>query len=214
VRRLLTCSKREGRELAELHDWTVLQSLHTFTTVASQEEYALPTDYLRLIRDTEWDRAQSRPLIGPISTQSWESIKSSSLGSGVAFRRFRIAKGASTLARKIYVEPTPAANGDTLAFWYVSSYWCADTGQNNGQAAWAADNDEAIVDADLLRLGTLVRFKRSMGFEYASEADEYARMLERKKSQDAPSGTLNLAYQSRLRLVGPWNVPETGFGAV
>ena len=62
VRRLLAMSNREGRDLVREHDWTVLQILHTFTTVASQEEYSLPSDYSRLIRDTEWDRAQMRSI--------------------------------------------------------------------------------------------------------------------------------------------------------
>ena len=213
VRRLLAMMNREGRDLVRVHHWTVLQKLHTFTTIASQEEYSLPSDYSRLIPDTEWDRSNDRPLIGPINTQTWEAIKSSGLGTGIAFSRFRIVKSANSLAKVIYLEPTPSSTGLTMAFWYISNNWCADTGKTTGQDAWAADTDEPLVDADLLRLGTIVRFKRSMGFEYASEADEYFTLLQTLKGQDRPSPTVNLAAEASYRLIGIDNVPETGYGS-
>lgn len=210
VRRLLAMSDREGRSLAEEADWTVLQRLHTFDTVDGTDEYSLPDDYSRLLRDSEWDREEKRPLIGPLSAQQWQSIKSGSLGSGVAFRRYRILRSASSTSRTFRVDPTPSTTGETLAFEYISDQWCSDSGGSTLQSEWNDDTDESLLDRDLMTLGLIVRFKRSIGLDYASEADEYAQMLSRKKGQDRPSPTLNLAHQSRVRLIGPANAPETG----
>lgn len=210
ARRLLAMSNREGRSLVEEADWTILQRLHTFTTTASDANYDLPSDYSRLIRDSEWDRAEQRPLIGPITTQQWEEIQSGAFNSGLAFTRFRIVRSSSSTSREFQIEPTPTTSGDTLAFWYVSNAWCSDSAGSTLQSAWAADDDENLLDDDLMRLGMIVRFKRAVGLDYGSEADEYMQMLKRKRSQDRPSPTLSMGRSPRLRLIGPGNLPETG----
>jgi hypothetical protein len=212
ARRLLALSNREGRSLAEEADWTVLQRLHTFDTVISQEEYDLPSDYNHLLRDSEWDREEQRPLIGPLTPQQWQSIKSGSLGTGLAFRRYRIVRSASSTARTFRVEPVPTVAGETLAFEYISDQWCSNAAADTTYDEWNADTDVTLLDEDLMILGLVVRFKRSTGLDFASEADEYARMLTRKKGQDRPSPTLNMAHSSRLRLISPLNLPETGYG--
>lgn len=212
ARRLLAMSNREGRSLVEDADWTVLQRLHTFTTVASQEEYALPDDYSRLLRDTEWDRTEQRPLWGPLNPQQWQSIKSGSLGSGLAFRRYRILRSATGTGRTFRVEPIPAATGETLAFEYISSKWCSNDMGDTLRDKWALDTDLNLLDDELMILGTIVRFKRAVGLEYASEADEYNQMLRRKKGMDKPSPTVNLASRSQSHLISTLNLPETGLG--
>lgn len=208
--RILRMSEREGKFLAREHDWTILTRLHTFTTVISQAEYALPSDYGHLLRDTEWDRTEARPLFGPLTPQQWQAIKSGLVGSGIVNRHFRIMRSASSPARKVHVDPTPTVAGDTLAFEYVSKHWCADSGLSTPADRWAADTDVPLVDYDLLVLGTIVRFKRSVGLDYASEADEYAQLSAMYKGQDRPSPNVNLAQQSNLRLLNWTNLPETG----
>lgn len=211
VQRMLAMSNVEGQDLAREVDWTILQKLHTFTTTNGTAEYALPSDYDRLIRDTEWDRSAYRPIMGPLSPQEWQQIKSGSLGSGVVGRRYRIYKSDSTNARTFRIDPTPSADGDTLAFEYISTNWCASSG-GTGQSAWAADTDVPILDARLLTLGLIVRLKRSIGLDYASEADEYQHTLTRAKAQDRPAPTLSLVPRAMVQLIGLGNVPETGFG--
>ena len=212
VLRLLQMSNREGRDLAEAAEWTALQRLHTFTTTADTDEYTLPSDYGRLLNDTEWDRTEARPIIGPLSPEQWQAIKSGSLGSGIYGRRYRILRSATSTTRKIRIDPTPSTTGDTLAYEYISNAWCTSSDGETLQTAWAADTDVTLLDRDLLTLGTIVRYRRATGLDYASESDEYMTMLHRKIARDRPSPTLNLARRSRLRLIGVDNLPETGFG--
>ena len=206
--KLLAMSNREGRSLARSAEWTVLQRLHTFTTTASTEEYALPTDYDRLITGTEWDRSDYEPLIGPISPQHWQAIKSGLIGQGIVDRRYRIVRSSTTNLRTFRVDPTPTANGDTLAFEYISNQWCAAS-DDTLQSEWAADTDVNLLNDDLMRVGLIVRYKRSVGLDYASEADEYGQMLDAEKGQDRPSPTLSLVSRNVNRVLGWDNLAET-----
>lgn len=211
IRQILQMAQREGRNLVKSANWTILQRLHTFTTDGS-EEYALPADYSRLLDQTDWDRSENRPLVGPVNPQDWQEIKSGLLGTGLAFVRYRIYRASGSAVRKIYVDPADSS-GAQVAFEYISSYWCTDSG-GTAQAAWAADDDLLLLDEDVYKLGVIVRFKRAKGLDFASEADEYQLILDREKGQDRPAKTLNMAgSRSRVRLLTPWNSPETGLGS-
>lgn len=214
VQRMLALSNREGRDLMRSNPWTVLQRIHTFTTVASQSEYDLPADFDRLISGTEWNRSAYQRIGGPLTPQQWQVIKSGLIGTGSIGKRYRIYRSATSATRKFQVDPTPTSDdeGETLAFEYVSAYWCASSG-GTAQAAWAADDDTSLLDDDLMRLGLIVRFKRSIGLDFASEADEYAQILMRAKSQDRPARTLSMVPRPDLRLISPLNLPETGLGS-
>lgn len=209
VASLLAMSNRSGRSLAKIKDWTVLQTVYTFTTVASQEEYSLPADYSRLIQGTEWDRSDADPMTGPASPQQWQEIKSGLVGQSIVNRRYRIFRSASSSARVIYIDPVPATSGETLAFEYISSYWCESSG-GTGQTAWAADTDVPVLNPDLLTLDLICRWKRSNGLDWASEADELMNLFNVEAGNDRPAKTLNLAGGNSYPLLGARNLPETG----
>lgn len=212
VSRMLALIKREGEDLVRTN-WTVLQRLHTFVTVDGQSEYVLPSDYGRMISDTGWDRSNYEPLMGPINPQRWQEIKSGLLGSGVVGRRYRIARATTGIARKFYLDPTPDSSsaGQTLAFEYISTFYCA-AADGTPKATWSVDTDVPVCDEELFRKGLIVRFKRSVGLDFASDADEYADMLAVKKAEDRPAPTLSMTPVRRGRLLGPWSIPETGLG--
>jgi hypothetical protein len=211
--RLLTMLNREGRELARSNDWTVLIRTHSFSTVADQSEYALPSDYDHLIRDTEWDRTNFQPMQGPLTPQDWEAIQSGSIGNAGPYRRYRLVRSASAASKKIVVDPAPPDTGDELAFQYVSGAWCTAANGTTLQTAMAVDTDLALLHQDLLTLGTIIRFKRSVGLDYGSEADEYASMLGREIARDRPSRTLDMAGQGSFRLISSANMPIGTIGS-
>lgn len=209
IQRMLVLSNREGRDLARSADWTILQRTYSFATVNGTADYALPSDYSRLLNDTEWNRSTHEPIGGPLSPESWQALKSSTLGSGVAGMRYRIYRSTTTTARRIFIDPTPST-AETVVFDYISNQWCSDAAGATPASAWAADTDVSLLDSDLMTLGLIVRFKRAVGLEFASEADEYNTLLGQKKSQDRPAPTLSMVPRRGVRLLGPWNLPETG----
>lgn len=211
VSRMLALIKREGEDLIKT-DWTILQRLHTFTTVDGTAEYALPADFARMIINTHWDRSNYEPIYGSLSPAQWQEIKSGLLGSGIVGRRFRIARSfVSGNDRKFILDPTPSSTDDneTLAFEYISSYYCASAA-GTARAAWAADTDVPICDEELFRKGLVCRFKRSVGLDYGSDAAEYAEMLSFKKAADRPAPVLSMVPRRGTRLITPWSLPETG----
>lgn len=81
-----------------------------------------------------------------------------------------------------------------------------------GQSDWVADTDIAILDEDLLELGVIWRLQQRLGLAYAEEKDEYENEVDKAVARDGGTAILDLAPYDRLTLIGPYNVPETGFG--
>lgn len=176
ARRLLAAAKAEGEGLYRAHDWSILQKEHSFETTASDDNYAVPADFGRIITDTAWDRDAYRKMRGSLSPQQWQ-FQRSALVSNTAFRRrWRILVGQQT--GSVLIDPTPTATGEELVYEYVSKYWCSSSG-GTAQATWAADGDLFLIDDELLRAGLLWRMKRSLGQPYADERAD-AEDLQRK----------------------------------
>src|SRR6185295_6997641 len=100
-------------------------------------------------------RANLAPLMGPLNPQAWQAIQSGSVAGSVVGRRYRIYKSDSSTSRTFRIDPTPSVDDDTLAFEYISTYWCASSG-GTGQTEWAADGDVLLLDRDLMTLGMIV----------------------------------------------------------
>lgn len=116
VKQLLRLINRSGQLIAKVTGWEALNREYTFSTVAGTDSYDLPSDFDRLVPSSEFNRGDTRPLIGPMSAQDWQYEKSgaASLITGKAFR----VKGG-----RFYVTPTPTA-AQTFAFEYITNRWC------------------------------------------------------------------------------------------
>jgi hypothetical protein len=176
-----------------------------------QSDYALPADFQRPIDNTLWDRSRFWSMRGPLSPQQWQLYKSSVIGRASLQRRFRFRTVAGQ--NVISVDPVPTDNGAPLILEYVSNGWCKSAG-GVVQNAWAADSDVEILDEYLIRLGLRWRMLRRLGMSYADELDEYERAVTKAMAQDGGAAILDLAPPDHLALIGPWNLPETGFGGV
>lgn len=207
AKRLYRLAQRSGLRVARAHDWTVLQAVHTFSTVASTASYSLPSDFDRLIDDTIWDRTNYWESRGPLSPQLWQVAKSGLVASAALRKRWRIY--ADSLANVFYIDPTPDS-ADNMAFEYVVNTWCTTSG-GTGQTAWAADTDLAVIEPELIELDMLWRLKRVLGQPYLEEKDQFDRALEQWIARDGGMPTLSLV-KPKFRL-SPGNTPETGFGS-
>jgi hypothetical protein len=179
--------------------------LYTF----GQSDYTLPTDFQRPIDNTMWDRSRYWQMRGPMSPQQWQLYKSSVIGQASIQRRFRFRqiKGVQVFS----IDPVPTDNGSPLVFEYVSNGWCQSSA-GVPQNRWQADTDIGILDEYLLMLGTRWRVLRRLGFSYSEELDEYEREVSKAMASDGGAAVLSLVPRNGLNLLGPWNMPETGFG--
>lgn len=206
---LLACCNRAGKSLARRHNWVDLITEHTFSTAASTANYALPSDYSRLVDGTLWDRTNYERIRGPLSAQQWQLHKSSVLAStATTWKRFRIRRVSG--ATEFYIDPTPDAV-ESLVFEYISNNWCESSG-GSGQAAWAADTDVGVLDEYLIELETTWRVLNRLGLSYEEEYNEAEKEVSQAIARDGGPRTLSLSGGRNTHLLGPQNVPDTGYG--
>ena len=96
-------------------------------------EYDMPSDWSYFIDQTQWDRTNHWPLLGPKTAQEWQWLKGGLLSSGPRLR-YRV------VAAKFEIWPVPSPSntpiGDsvitgvfapgTLAMEYVADTWLKD----------------------------------------------------------------------------------------
>lgn len=184
----------------------------------AQVNYALPADFQRPIDNTFWDRTRYWSMRGPQSPQQWQVYKSSVIGSASVQRRFRFrasnviyGTGGTPGTSVLSIDPTPFDDGARLVFEYVSNAWC-QSATGTLQTQWGADTDTGILDEYLLQLGLQWRFLRRLGLSYNEELDDYEREVDKAVAQDGGAPVLSLVPSATPWLVGPWGIPESGFG--
>jgi hypothetical protein len=166
-----------------------------------QVQYPLPSDWLKQMPTTEWDRSNRWPLLGPASAQDWQSFKSGIVYSGPRLR-FRIQ------GNKFTINPPPSAN-TTLAFEYISSSFVLDADGVTYKNKFTADTDTCVYDDSLMITGLKLRWLQTKGFDYSYALVEYERYLAVNKSQENGSAsTLSLAPMSGNILLSNRNLPD------
>lgn len=181
----------------------------------SQSDYALPSDYRRMVDGTLWDRTRFWQMRGAMSPQSWQLFKSSPIGRASIQRRWRIRLGSTLTAGStpvFSIDPVPTDNGSTLVFEYVSNAWCQSSG-GTAQTSWMADTDTGILDEYLIRLGVKWRMMERLGIEFAAAKMEYDYELDRSMAADGGAAILDMAPNNDTFLLNYFNIPEEGYGA-
>ncbi len=174
------------------------------TLVMGQVQYALPSDWLKQIPQTEWDRSNRWPLLGPQSPQDWQSFKSGIVYAGPRLR-FRIQ--GNTLS----INPPPAANLN-LAFEYISNAWVLATDGVTYKTKFTADTDTFVFDDSLMLSGLKLRWLQTKGFDYSYAMKEYMDYLSMCKAQDKSAPVLSMAPMSGSVLLTNRNIPDGNWG--
>lgn len=196
VVRMIELANEEGEELFARHDWQSLVREATHTTLAAESQGLITAiagaDFGHICNETFWNRTKNRRWY-PVDGVQWQEMKSSSITGPVDYFRLR---GNYMLAI-----PTPTA-GETLAFEWVTKYWCESSG-GTGQSVWAADDDVARMDESLMIQGLVWRWKKSQGLEYAEDFSQYEKRVETAIVRDGAPRKINMAGGLRGS-----NIPE------
>jgi hypothetical protein len=197
----------------------VAQSQTDSTLAFGQEAYPLPADIDYFIPNTGWDRNFRWQLLGPITAQEWQVIKSGISPVGPRLR-YRL------MENQIYVNPAPyvptgqsSPISDLIVMEYVSKYWAAPAGTVSPtqptQAAFQLDTDIAMAfPEDLVTKSLKWRMLKAKGQAYAEEYQEFEDSLNRTSGRQTMPRNLPLNAQSTgIRLLNSQNVPDTGFGS-
>lgn len=221
---MLALAQREGRETAKRAGpwggWPQLRKEYTNTytpnvppTVATGV-IPLPGDIQYMINATIWDRAMKWQLLGPLTPQEWQVLKSGITVTGPRFR-YRIMSSAGALttsALALWLDPVPTSTVQ-LAFEYVTVNWAADL-NGTPRPGWQADTDTFALDDDLMMLGLKWRFLRAKGLDYSQEFDEYEDQVgtELSRAGGARSLSLNARAPRGVHLIDTWQIPDQGYG--
>lgn len=209
-KQLLALAQREGKDFSVLANknggWQALHNEYTFTTVAAQQAYALPSDLEYFVQRTYWDDSYKWELLGPITAQEKQILKYGVIASGPR-RKFYVR------SNQMYLDPIPETTGDTIAYDYFSNAWC-QASLGNVQTRWTADTDTYRLDEDCFIQGIKWRFLRAKGLDYTQEKADYEMDCQRVMARDGGSRDLPIAGGTYgARFLSMDNVPETGFGA-
>lgn len=209
AKQMLALANREGQEShrAGHHNggWQALRKEWVFPLVIGQEAYDLPADFDFFIPQTFWDRSFRWQLLGPMTAQEWQVLKSgiSPVGPRIRFRLF---------GSQVHFQPMPA-NTDTICFEYFSNAWCTSAAGAD-QTAWAADTDTFKLDDDILELGLKWRLLLAKGLDYAKHEDIYKRRMDMLIAADGANRSLPMnAVSTEIRLLNMNNIPDTGYGS-
>jgi hypothetical protein len=169
------------------------------------ESYAIPADAAHFIQQTGWDRSFRWQIVGPLTAQEWQVLKSGISPTGPRLR-YRI------MDSMIFVNPVPASL-DSLVMEYYSTGWC-QSAAGVPQTAWAADTDTPVLQDRLFILGIIARFLNRKGFDSSSAQREYDDAVEAAIGRAGGSRVLPINARAEPPiLLGSASIPDTGYGS-
>lgn len=174
----------------------------TVTLQWSQVQYNLPPDYIKEIPQTEWDRTNRWPLMGPQSAQDWQSFKSGIVYAGPR-ERFRIVGNT-------YAINPPPPNGLVFGFEYISGAWI-NSASGVAQTTLQSDTDTFIFSDSLLITGLKTQWKNSKGLDSSFDLAEFQSLLENNKAQDKSFPKLSLSPMGQSVLLTTMSLPDGNF---
>jgi hypothetical protein len=206
---LLSLLNSAGNELMLYYPWEQFIKEWEFFTEVDKDTYDLPTDYNYFRDQTQWDRTNHWPLMGPKSAQEWAWLKGS-LVAPLPRLRFRISDNQF----KIYPTPTTTTSPSPnfkLAMEYIQTNWVSHLNEFGAQE----DVDMIVADGDVLRynpwlLVKFVKFKfyELKGFETAGVNGDFMRVFNNLTGKDTGAQKLSLAPIYTSPYVGPWSIPD------
>ncbi len=197
---LLSLLNSAGNELQLYYPWEQFLKEWILVTTVDVTDYPLPSDYNYFLDQTQWDRSNHWPLLGPQSPQEWAWLRSSNLAT-LPSLRYRIQ------GNQFKILPAPGVS-TTLAMEYVQSNWVltiADTLQD----MITADTDVLQYDPWLLIKFVKFKFYELKGFVTAGVNGDFMRVFNALTGRDKGAKILSLAPKSNsVGYIGPWSIPD------
>lgn len=203
IAQMLRLLKSGGRDLAKQRDWTHLQKEYTFVTAVGVSTYPLPSDYRKMVDDSQWNRTSQRPLGGPVTGQQWQMLKARSVTSTVALW-FRIWQGQLFLK-----DP---ADAQTIAFEYQGLSWIKPNGQQSPTSETPTAFNDVVCFSSSLAVTRLKRdFRRNKKQNSDAEDADYDAALNASENEDAVGRTIYLGGRGygSVRKLDRLNLPDT-----
>lgn len=199
-----------GEELSQLYPWEFLNGEHQITTLDTDTgNYPLPDDFLYMLNQTGWERAENVPLFGPLTPQDWQYLLGRDLVDQTIYASFRLKDG------QFSIFPQPPPNGLDIHFEYVSRNWVIDsTATGNTQDRVKTGADTPLFDRTLLSRALKVKFLEAKSLDTTKAQADVNQMFDLLTSHDKGAVILRAGSTSRgfPYLDGFNSVSDTGYG--
>lgn len=189
-----------GRDANKCHDWQFQQRVYTMTPDGVTDNFPMPSDFGRVVNQTEWAASMKRPMQGPMTAQQWGWTQYGIVSVGVYYR-YRI------LDNLFYVFPVPGV-GEVFHFYYISENWII-AADGTGKETVTSGDDVIVFDKDLIISGLKMRLWAIKGFDTTNLVQEYNYRLQAEKGQDQGAQILHLSRSGLdFHLLDVNNIPD------
>jgi len=202
---LLSLLNSSGNELQLYYPWEQFVREWVFDTVVDQAAYDLPSDYNYFTDQTQWDRTNHWPLLGPKSPQEWAWLKGA-LVAALPRLRFRISDN------QLLIFPTPTTGSSPspfqLSMEYISKNWVLAEGTSNEADMIVAGGDVVQYNPWLIIKFVKFKFYELKGMNATGVQAEFMRVYNSLTGKDTGAKILSLSPQVTSQYIGPWSVPD------
>jgi hypothetical protein len=146
-----------AKQILDEYDWQALKKVHTITGDGVAEDFPMPDDYDRMVRDAHfWTNFMP----------FWNAQNVGSVDSWLAM------ESANFFAMVVPMWIISAA--DTLKFFYISNYVVKNSPAAAGTAAeFTADTQSFVLDERLLTHCLVYNWKQAKGLDYSADLQQY-----------------------------------------
>jgi len=200
ISQLLALLNSAGNELVVFYPWEQLIRIFDMMTVPAQDKYSLPADWTYFVNQTQWDRTNRWPLLGPKSPQEWAWLT----GGGIASAprtRYRV------YGDKLVLFPVPGSTPANITIEYITKNWLTRADQTAADFI-TTDTDTVNYNPWMMVKFVKQKFYELKGFDTVAVKADFMRMFMSLTGKDKGGPVLSLSPTSSPALVGPWSVPE------
>jgi hypothetical protein len=201
-----------GQDLVEAYDWEVLRREHSITTVGATDtgEYALPTDFGRMIDQTGWERTNRLPVTGPMSPQQWAYLKGRNLVNSTIYISFRIMEDTYN----VYPDD-PVPDALDINFEYISRNWVIPiSAPSTYEDTVQANGDIILFKPSMVVQYLRYKFLDAKGFDTQSAVGAFSKAFLQASGGNKGAPVLNAGRGlSGIPLLDYRNIPITNYGS-
>lgn len=156
------------KQILEEYDWQALKKTATILGDDVSEDFDMPADYDRMVRDAHmWTNFMT----------FWPGIQVGSVDTWLAMEEVGFFASPVPLwiifDNMFHVRPVMGI-GDHLSYFYISKYLVANSGSSVGIAdEFTEDSQSFVLSERLLRLCIVYNWKMLKGMDYASDLQTY-----------------------------------------
>jgi hypothetical protein len=185
MQELLAMISDAGDMIANGHDWQNLSGIASLTGDGTNEDFALPADYERMLLESRiWSSATVGALTQIADEDKWlELIVQGTLP---AINIWII------YGNQLHIKP-PLGAGTIARYFYLSNNIWAASGVP--RASINGDSNTFRLDEKLLRMATIWMWKASKGQAYAEQQADYEQRLARKVKADNGAKIIRVGSQ-------------------